>query len=98
MRTLSGLFFRRLGCTEAEFVDAVAAAPDDDAVAAWLRGRADQAAIDAWNALLLGVHMRDLDERAAAQFREYYPTAHWGDDDLIVDVIDADDRVAASQR
>jgi hypothetical protein len=95
MRTLSGLFFRRLGVSAEDFAGAVAAASDDDAVAAWLCERAPQQKIEAWNALLAGIRMRDIDEASLANIKRYYGDGPaWSPDDALIDVIDADDRRA----
>ena len=90
--TLSGLFFRRFGCTQEAFIDAVASAADDLSVAAWLRGSMEPEAVDRWNARLLGLHMSDLDERVRERLAALYPGIPWNEDDLLIDVIDADDR------
>lgn len=92
MPTLSALFFRRFGCTQDEFVAAVAAAEDDAAMIAWLRERADQEKVEAWNARLTAIHMRDLGEQVRTTLLRLYPDIPWDDDDLLVDVIEADDR------
>jgi uncharacterized protein DUF5069 len=91
MRTLSGLFFRRFGCSEREFIDAVASAVADAEVGAWVRTRADDATVAAWNAMMETVRMRDLDERGRAQFARIYARQTWAEDDLLADVIDAAD-------
>jgi hypothetical protein len=93
IRTLSGMFFRRLGLTAQEWTDAVAAAPDDAAVAGWLRGKVDRQRIDEWNALLAGIRMRDLEGATLTIFMDYYEDGlMWAPDDALIDVIDADDR------
>jgi hypothetical protein len=95
MRTLSGLFFRRLGVTLEEFASAVATAPDDDEVASWLRGKVEHEKIDGWNALLAGIRMRDMDEATIANIKHYYGDGPgWSPDDALIDVIDGDDRRA----
>jgi uncharacterized protein DUF5069 len=95
MRTLSGLFFRRLGVALEEFADAVATAPDDAAVASWLLGKVEQERIDGWNALLAGIRMRDIDAATLANIKDYYGEGPgWSPDDALIDVIDGDDRRA----
>lgn len=95
MRTLSGLFFRRLGVALEAFADAVATMPDDAAVASWLRGSVEQERIDGWNTLLAGIRMRDVDEATLANIKRYYgDDSVWSPDDALIDVIDGDDRRA----
>jgi hypothetical protein len=97
MRTLSGMFFRRLGTTPDEFAAAVAAAADDAAVVDWLRGRVDRDNVDKWNALVSGIRMRDLDEATLSIITRFYGGGPgWTPDDALIDVIDADDQRAVA--
>jgi hypothetical protein len=92
MRTLSGLFFRRLGIAESAFTAWVAEAATDADVAENVRGAADSEAIGSWNAILTGIHMRDLEEsKRDFLVRTYGKGQQWSLDDVLIDVIDRDD-------
>lgn len=92
MRTLSGLFFRRLGIAESQFTAWVAEAASDADVAARVRGAADSEAIGSWNAILTGIRMRDIEENTREFLVHTYGRGQqWSLDDVLIDVIDRDD-------
>ena len=92
VRTLSGLFFRRLGISEADFTEWVASAAAEAGVAAKVRTVADQATIDAWNVLLANIRVADVDPHTRGFLERAYGTGlDIEPDELLIDVIERDD-------
>jgi hypothetical protein len=92
MRTLSGLFFRRLGIAEIEFTSWVAEAASDADVARKVLAAVEAASIQASNAILTGIHIRDIEEsQREFLIRTYGQGQQWSMDDVLIDVIDRDD-------
>jgi hypothetical protein len=90
--TLSSLFYRRMGITHDEFSAAVAEAADEAAVAAWLRARIDERAVEKFTQQLLGLKLGGLPEDGRQTVHELYRgAASAPDDTLLIDLIDADD-------
>lgn len=92
MRGISGYLLHRLGVTEAELYDAVRAADDERAVAAWLRERTDPHEYPAINETLRRIKPKHSENEAL--FRAEYRETLEAQPDLqyIVDIVDADDR------
>jgi hypothetical protein len=90
--TLSALFYRRMGITHDEFAAVVASAESEADVLAWLRSRADDAAVEKFTRQLLGLRFGGIPDEGKSTVRSLYPgAAHASDDTLLVDLIDADD-------
>jgi len=90
--TLSSLFYRRMGITHEEFVATVSEAPDEAAVVAWLRARADPTAIEKFSRQYLGIRLGVLDADSHAAVCALIPAARVATPEtLLIDVIDADD-------
>jgi hypothetical protein len=92
IRGISGYLIRRLGISEADLSDAVAAAKDDDDVAAWLRARVDTSVYAAINKTLRRITPDHSDDPDFFR-REYAETmsAH-PEFETVMDIVDADDR------
>jgi hypothetical protein len=96
--TLSGLFYRRMHVSHEEFTAAVASAETDADVAAWLRTRIDDRAVEKFTAQLLAIRLGGIPEEGRPAVRAYYPgAAEASDDMLLVDLIDADDAAMFAQ-
>ena len=92
IKGISGYLLERLGISEAQLLDAVAQAANEDEVAAWLRGRTDASQYPAINATLKRIKPKHAQDEA--YFRsEYDATLRQSPDlEFIVDIVDADDR------
>ncbi len=92
IRGISGYLLERLGIDEAELREAVAAAPDDGAVAKWIRERTDATQFPALNETLRRVKPKHAEDPAV--FAKIYAEtlALHPELDRIVDIIEADDR------
>jgi len=89
--TLSSLFYRCMGITHEAFTDAVAAAPDEAAIVAWLRPQIPQGGVEKLKSRLLGTTLGDLGQARAAVNALYPAAATTSDQTLLIDLIDADD-------
>jgi hypothetical protein len=97
--TMSGMFYQRLGIAHDDFVAAVTAAENDDDVAAWVRARAGEPAIEKLRSQLLGIRMGLIPPESRAVVNALYPAgAAAGDDMLLVDLIDEDDAAIFASR
>ena len=89
---ISGFLLERLGITEAELRQAVEEAPDDEAVAAWLRTRVDTSLYPKLNALLPRI---SLEHATDPEFvRNFYKETLAENPHLktMFEIIEADDR------
>ncbi len=85
---------RRLGLDMNEFRDVVAAAPDEDAVVAWLASRIDPAAAPAFNAKFDSFVFERMSPEDQAEIRERHPVMDTRPElSKLLDIIDADDAV-----
>jgi Domain of unknown function (DUF5069) len=85
---------RRLGLDMNEFRDAVAAAPDEAAVVAWLAGRIDPDGADALNAKLDSFIIERMSAEDQQLVRERHPVLDQRPElSKLLDIIDADDEV-----
>ena len=88
----SAYLVRRLGLDMNDFRDAVAAAPDEDAVVAWLAARIDTATAPALNAKLESFVVERMSAEDQILVRERHPVmAQRPDLSNVLDVLDADD-------
>jgi len=89
---ISGFLLERLGITEAELRDAVAEAPDDEAVAAWLRARVDTSLYPKLNAMLPHIGLQHASDPEFV--RNFYKETLAEHPHLVTmfDIIAADDR------
>ncbi|HTU82510.1 MAG TPA: DUF5069 domain-containing protein [Candidatus Acidoferrales bacterium] len=94
IKGISGYLLERLGVGENELLEAVRIAGDEDEVARWLRGRTDASQYPAINQTLRRIKPKHAENEAV--FRELYARtlAEHPDLELIVDIVDADDRAA----
>ncbi|HET9028817.1 MAG TPA: DUF5069 domain-containing protein [Candidatus Aquilonibacter sp.] len=90
---ISGYLLSRLGVSEDEFREAVAAAHDDTEVAAWLRTRTDASKYAEINAALRKIRRKHVEDQAF--FNRMYADVLAADPQLeyIFDIVDADDRL-----
>lgn len=90
---ISGYLLQRLGVTEDEFRDAVAAAKDDTDVAAWLAARADKSRYPELNETMRRLRKKHVADEAF--FNKLYADVLAADPQLeyILDIIEADDRL-----
>ena len=92
MRGISGYLLERLGITEAELLEAVRAAPDEDAVAAWLREHTDASQYPAINETLLRIKPKHTQNEELLR-AEYSDTLRAHPElETIVEIIEADDK------
>lgn len=90
---------RRLGLDMNEFRDAVAAAPDEDAIVAWLSERIGPSAAAALNAKLETFVIERMSPDDQALVRERHPVlAQRPELSKLLDIIEADDQLRASAR
>jgi hypothetical protein len=89
---LSGFLLQRLGITEDDLYSAIRDAPNDDAVATWLREKTDASQYDAINQTLRRIRPKHAEDET--YFREEYAEtlALHPELEFIVDIVDADDR------
>ena len=92
MRGLSGYLLGRIGVTEAELREAVRDAPDEDAVALWLRGRTDAAAYPTISETLRRIKPKHSENEALFRAEYVETLAQQPELEYIVDIIEADDR------
>jgi hypothetical protein len=86
---------RRLGLDMNEFREAVAAAPDEDAVVAWLSERIDPAAAPALNAKLETFVVERMSPEDQILVRERHPVMALRPElSKLVEILDADDALA----
>jgi hypothetical protein len=92
----SAYVVKKLGLDMTEFREAVAAAPDEAAVVAWLAARVDPAGGPALNAKLESFTISRMSAEDQVLVRQRHPAAiaHQPDLDNILDVLDNDDRLA----
>lgn len=92
MRGISGYLLDRLGIAEADLLEAVRVAPDDAAVAAWLRERTDASQYPAINERLRRLEPKHSqnEELLRAEYAETL-RAH-PDLERIAEIVEADDR------
>jgi hypothetical protein len=98
IKGISGYLLGRLGISEADLREAVAAAKDDDDVASWLRERVDTSAYPAINNTLLHIAPRHAEDPEI--FRRIYVetmTAH-PELDTVIEIIEADDKRSFRER
>lgn len=94
----SAYVVRRLGLDMADFRNAVAAAPDEAAVAEWLAGRVDASAAPALNAKLESFVVERMSTEDQVLVRERHPVmAQHPELSNILDVLDADDEFTFAQ-
>ncbi|HYL26985.1 MAG TPA: DUF5069 domain-containing protein [Candidatus Nitrosotalea sp.] len=92
-RGFSAYVVRRLGLQMDEFRAAVAAAPDEAAVAAWLASRVDTAAAPALNAKFESFVVERMSPEDQAMVPERHPVmARRPQLSKILDILEADDR------
>ena len=90
----SAYVVRRVGLDMNDFRNAVAAAPDEEAVVAWLAARIDSAAAPALNAKLESFVVERMSAEDQALVRRRHPVmAQRPDLSIILDVLDADDEL-----
>jgi hypothetical protein len=90
----SAYIVRRLGLDMNEFRAAVAAAPDEEAVTAWLAERIDESAAPALNAKLETFVVERMSVEDQALVRERHPVmAQRPELSSVLDVLDADDEL-----
>lgn len=92
IKGISAYMLERLGIAEEALSDAVAAAETEDDVAAWLRERTDASQYQAINETLRRIKPKHTEDQAF--FRELYAEtiAQHPDLEIIIDIVDADDR------
>ena len=92
IRTVSSLFYYRMGITHEEFTEAVRDAETEADVAAWLRPRIDDEKIAKWHKQILELRMCDIPSPAREAVYANHPgAATMPDSTHLVDVFDADD-------
>lgn len=90
----SAYVVRRLGLDMSELRDVVAAAPNEDEVVAWLRGRIDPAGAPALNAKLETFVVSRMSTEDQALVHQRHPIlASRPELDGILDILDADDEL-----
>lgn len=90
---------RRLGLDMNEFRDAVAAAPDEEAVIAWLSERIDPTAAPVLNAKLETFVIEGMSPEDQALVRERHPILDQRSElSKLLDIIEADDQLLVSPR
>ncbi len=89
---ISGFLLERLGITEDELRDVVRDAPDDEAVAAWLRTRVDTSLYPKLNAMLPRIELQHASD--PEWVRDFYKETLAENPYLttLFDIIEADDR------
>jgi Domain of unknown function (DUF5069) len=89
---ISGFLLERLGITEAELREAVERAPNDEAVAAWLRTRVDTNLYPKLNAMMSHIEARHSGDPEFV--RDFYKETLAEHPDLtrMFEIIEADDR------
>jgi uncharacterized protein DUF5069 len=92
IKGISAYLLERLGITEQALSDAVAACETEDEVAAWLRERTDPSQYSAINETLKRIKPKHTEDQAF--FRDLYAEtlAQHPELELIIDIVDADDR------
>jgi hypothetical protein len=92
IKGISGYLLERLGISERQLLDAIARADTEEEIAAWLRSRSDSSRYAAINQTLRRIKPKHAEDEA--YFRsEYAETLKLHPElELIVDIIDADDR------
>lgn len=99
VRTMSAGMYHVLGFTHEEFRDTVAAAPDDGAVAAWVRARVSDEAVAKWNAGVLARRIGDITGPTRERMVAAHPcAAGMPPEALLVDMFDADDDAVYAAR
>ncbi|HUN28342.1 MAG TPA: DUF5069 domain-containing protein [Alphaproteobacteria bacterium] len=89
---------RRLGLDMDEFRDAVAGAPDEDAVVAWLSERIDPSAVQALNAKLETFVIERMSPEDQALVRQRHPVLERRPElSKLLDIIEADDKQFAAR-
>jgi hypothetical protein len=90
----SAYVVHRLGLNMNDFRDAVAAAPDEDGVVAWLAARVDASAAPAINAKLETFVVERMSAEDQRLVRERHPImAQCPDLSVVLDILDADDEL-----
>jgi len=88
----SAYVVRRLGLSMGEFREAIANAPDEDAVVEWLRARVDESAAPALNAKLESFVVERMTAEDQVLVRERHPVmAVRPELSKIMDILEADD-------
>jgi len=89
---MSGYLLQRLGITEEALSDAVAEANDETEVAAWLREHTDSSQYAAINETMRRIRVKHTQDEAF--FRDFYAEVFAADPqlDLVLEIIEADDR------
>lgn len=92
IKGISAYLLERLGVAEAALYDAVAACDTEDDVAAWLRERTDKSQYPAINETLRHIKAKHTEDQTF--FRDLYAEtlALHPELEIIIDIIDADDR------
>jgi hypothetical protein len=92
IKGISGYLLERLGVSEADLLDAVARAANEDEIAAWLRERTDASQYPAINATLRRIKPKHAQDEP--YFRDLYAETLRQHPELefILDIVDADDR------
>lgn len=99
VRTLSAGMYHILGFTHEEFVNAVVAAADDDAVGGWVRARASDESIATWNDGVLTRRIADITGITRERMLAGHPcAAAMAPEALLVDMFDADDAAIYADR
>lgn len=92
IKGISGYLLDRLGVGESELLEAIRSAPDEAAVAAWLRERTDPAEYPAINETLRRIRPKHAQDEAFFR-REYAETlAQHPGLEYIIEIVEADDR------
>ena len=89
---ISGYLLLRLGVSQEEFTQAVAAAKTDDDVAAWLRTRTDASKYAEINASITHLQPKHSEDEAFVRGMYVEVLAEQPELTYLVDIIDADDR------
>lgn len=94
MGTLSSLFYHKLGIEHDAFAAAVRDASTDADVAGWIRERAGLEQLEGWHRTLFKLRAGRLDPSTRARMEKVHPGAgEITDETLVIDVLDAEDRV-----
>jgi hypothetical protein len=92
IKGISGYLLERLGVHEDELLDVVGRAASDEEIAAWLRARTDASQYPAINQTLCRIKPKHAEDEAYVRDEYAAVLAKRPDLELIVDIVDADDR------
>lgn len=92
IKGISGYLLDRLGIGESELLEAIAAAPNEAAVALWLRERTDASQYPAINATLRRIKPKHAENETWLRGEYAATLAEHPDLEFIIDILEADDR------